>query len=227
MSVFVQDWTIEGEVVAEGVTRRANVGTPFSRLTAFVPMKQISPSEWDGDDVDNVFKPTLLVATASQNEFDLKERTDLHYMLMLTGLSEECQRNPDAEIHRLAESSDPQKFVTDWLGLTMSEEKVPLVLLTAVAARVNQQLLIVKDKKEVVATIRITRDKHIAGLSMLAVDMRYRGQGLGTSVVKNAIKLARSQGARQFHLQVDGMNESALGLYYRLGAIVIARYRYS
>jgi ribosomal protein S18 acetylase RimI-like enzyme len=225
VSVFVQDWTIEGEVVEAGVTREANVATPFSRLTAFVPMLQIPPSEWDGSNTTK--KPTLLVTTASQSESDWDSRTDLHYMLMLTGLPEEWQRNPDSEINLLTASSDPPKFVNAWYGLTMAEEKVPIALLTAVAERVNQQLLIVEEKHEVVATIRITRDKHIAGLSMLAVDMRHREQGLGTSVVKDAIKLARSQGARQFHLQVDGTNESALSLYHRLGAIVVARYRYS
>jgi ribosomal protein S18 acetylase RimI-like enzyme len=226
VSVFVQDWTVESEAVSEGLVRRADVAAAFPRLTAFVPAQQPPSNASVSNNKADLPGPTLIVETAPEGENSWDGRTDLHYMLVMSGLSQESKGNYGVGSQRLVAANDPQEFINDWRELARSEEEVPVALLTAVAERADQRLLTVTEDQGVVATIRITRDEQLAGLSMLAVDVNRRGQGLGTSVVKEAMVFAQSQGARQFHLQVDGTNHKALGLYRRLGAVVLARYRY-
>lgn len=54
-------------------------------------------------------------------------------------------------------------------------------------------------------------------ISNIAVDPEFRGQGIGTCIVENALKLAKNSGCRKVILNVTLNNEKALKLYERFG----------
>lgn len=53
--------------------------------------------------------------------------------------------------------------------------------------------------------------------AIIAVDGNARGQGIGSFILKEGIKLAREKGCRRAVLDVDIKNEGALRLYERFG----------
>lgn len=54
-------------------------------------------------------------------------------------------------------------------------------------------------------------------IACLAVDKRFRGKGLGTSILKRGIEFASKLRLRRVVLDVDMNNEKALNLYQRMG----------
>ena len=56
-----------------------------------------------------------------------------------------------------------------------------------------------------------------AGLAALWTDPAFRGRGLATRVTSRLAEVARADGIRLIHLQVEADNESAISLYERLG----------
>jgi ribosomal protein S18 acetylase RimI-like enzyme len=55
--------------------------------------------------------------------------------------------------------------------------------------------------------------------AIVAVDEHFRGQGIGSFILEEGIKLARKKGYRRAVLDVDIENEGALRLYERFGFI--------
>lgn len=55
--------------------------------------------------------------------------------------------------------------------------------------------------------------------AIVAVDEHFRGQGVGSFILEEGIKLAREKGCRRAVLDVDIENEGALRLYERFGFI--------
>jgi ribosomal protein S18 acetylase RimI-like enzyme len=60
-------------------------------------------------------------------------------------------------------------------------------------------------------------------LSDLAVDLKCRGRGIGTFILKNSIDLAKEKRCKRVVLDVDMENEGALRLYKRLGFEIFNR----
>lgn len=54
-------------------------------------------------------------------------------------------------------------------------------------------------------------------LSNVAVDPKFRGQGIGTYILENAFEAAKSKGCKRVLLDVTGNNEGAQRLYERFG----------
>ncbi len=54
-------------------------------------------------------------------------------------------------------------------------------------------------------------------LSNIAIDANFRGQGIGSYILENAVKLAENIGCRRVILDVTMDNEGALRLYERFG----------
>ena len=60
-------------------------------------------------------------------------------------------------------------------------------------------------------------------LSNIAVDPQYRGQGIGTYILKNAVKTAEDKGCRRVLLDVTFKNKGAKRLYERFGFKVYSK----
>jgi GNAT superfamily N-acetyltransferase len=58
---------------------------------------------------------------------------------------------------------------------------------------------------------------NIGLIGNLVVDEHYRRQGLGTALVREAIRYSREQGLVELHLWADFDNEAAIALYAKLG----------
>jgi len=65
--------------------------------------------------------------------------------------------------------------------------------------------------------------KHDYYLSNIAVDPQYRGQGIGTYILKNAVKTAEDKGCRRVLLDVTFKNKGAKRLYERFGFKVYSK----
>ena len=60
-------------------------------------------------------------------------------------------------------------------------------------------------------------------LSNIAVNPQYRGQGIGTCILKNAVKTAEDKGCRRVLLDVTFKNKGAKRLYERFGFKVYSK----
>ena len=65
-----------------------------------------------------------------------------------------------------------------------------------------------------------------AGLYCLAVDERFRRQGLATAVIQALLQAATTTGVRWVWLSVLEDNEPARALYERLGFRTVSKYHY-
>ncbi|MFI6678681.1 GNAT family N-acetyltransferase [Kribbella sp. NPDC050470] len=65
-----------------------------------------------------------------------------------------------------------------------------------------------------------------AGLYCLAVDERFRRQGLALAVIRALLQEATTRGVRYVYLQVVADNEPARALYERLGFRTVSQYHY-
>jgi ribosomal protein S18 acetylase RimI-like enzyme len=65
-----------------------------------------------------------------------------------------------------------------------------------------------------------------AGLYCLAVDQRFRRQGLALAVIRTLLQEATTLGVRRVFLQVVAANEPARALYQRLGFRIVSQYHY-
>jgi ribosomal protein S18 acetylase RimI-like enzyme len=87
-------------------------------------------------------------------------------------------------------------------------------------------LFVVEHDGRPVSTAICVRDGILAGLFEIATEAEMRGKGFGRRAVLSALKWAHSKGARHGWLQVEADNETAIGLYRRLGFFEIYRYHY-
>jgi ribosomal protein S18 acetylase RimI-like enzyme len=86
----------------------------------------------------------------------------------------------------------------------------------SIAKEWAQTLLIVLDR-EVVGTMRVTRDGDAGGVYGFAVDPKWQGRGIGREVLRRVCVELLSEGFKQVGLEVATQNEHALGLYTSLG----------
>ena len=72
-------------------------------------------------------------------------------------------------------------------------------------------------------TTRLDRFTRIGRIPNLAVDPRYRGQGLGTELIEHAIAWMREQGMAMAKIETLVQNERGQALYPRFGFQEVAR----
>jgi len=65
------------------------------------------------------------------------------------------------------------------------------------------------------------RKPSILTLSSLSVKPTYRGQGIGTALVNEFLRVAKEKGYRTVHLEVINTNKRAKSLYERLGFKIV------
>ena len=65
----------------------------------------------------------------------------------------------------------------------------------------------------------VAHDAKIGLINNLVVDGRFRGHGLGASLLREALHHCRREGAVEVHVWTDFDNTRAIGLYERLGFV--------
>lgn len=87
-------------------------------------------------------------------------------------------------------------------------------------------LFVLQQRVRPLAAAVCVHDGDLAGLFEVAVGAAERRKGLGTRIVRSALKWARLRGAHVAWLQVEADNEAARALYDRLGFRELYRYHY-
>lgn len=86
-------------------------------------------------------------------------------------------------------------------------------------------VFIAEDAGEVVGyiTVRLDRFTRIGRIPNLAVDERFRGQGLGSTLIEHAIAWIKDQGMAMAKIETLAQNERGQALYPRFGFREVAR----
>jgi predicted GNAT family N-acyltransferase len=92
----------------------------------------------------------------------------------------------------------------------VEEQGVPIALELDALDQAARHLLAFADRVRPVGTVRLLDDGHIGRMAVLPA---WRGQGIGTSLLRHAIQMAKADGQRAFlHAQCR-----AITFYRRLG----------
>ncbi|MEL6435506.1 MAG: GNAT family N-acetyltransferase [Pseudomonadota bacterium] len=122
---------------------------------------------------------------------------------------------------------DVGRFVDTAIFLN-SDDRINKPGLTEVleSIRPPMGMFVVEDESGPVACALCVHDNDMAGLFDISVRSDKRAQGYGRSIVRAALRWAKSQGARVAWLQVEDKNAAALKLYATLGFSEAYRYVY-
>ncbi|EPZ32556.1 putative acyltransfersase [Rozella allomycis CSF55] len=72
----------------------------------------------------------------------------------------------------------------------------------------------------IVCKIDFHKEEHLRGyIGMVAVDEKYRKQGIGTKLVTRAVEMMKMKGAKEVVLETEADNLAAISFYERLGFI--------
>ena len=86
-------------------------------------------------------------------------------------------------------------------------------------------IFVALDRDEVVGyvTVSTSESKSIGRIADLAVDSRYRRQGLGTALIERALEYIKERGMRLAKIETLAVNEAGQAAYPRLGFKEVAR----
>jgi [ribosomal protein S18]-alanine N-acetyltransferase len=77
--------------------------------------------------------------------------------------------------------------------------------------------LVIKSRRRIAGYIATCRSETSAELISVAVDPRWRGQGLGTAMLEHSLAFLRASGVKHLDLMVSTNNREAARLYRRFG----------
>ena len=100
------------------------------------------------------------------------------------------------------------------IGLSAADERCPL---TRFLERNPGLCFVAFDNDELVGTILCGNDGRRGYLYHLAVDPRYRHQGLGKQLMERSLKELKAAGIDKSHIMVFGSNESGLKFWKGAG----------
>ncbi|MEO0543575.1 MAG: GNAT family N-acetyltransferase [Pseudomonadota bacterium] len=171
-----------------------------------------------------VFRMSPLAPAPLQSFFDSAGWPRIDETCVLVGNLEEM--DIDGAIDQLP-LKDIGRFVDTAIQLN-HDNRVHKPGLTEVleAIRPPTGMFVMEDDAGPIACALCVHDNDMAGLFDIAVREDKRAQGYGRSIVRTALRWAHTQGAKKAWLQVEGKNQSARGLYERLGFEEAYRYVY-
>jgi ribosomal protein S18 acetylase RimI-like enzyme len=150
-----------------------------------------------------------LLATKSGGVLDHSE-----HALVLTEAPSEKPSDLDIETRTATVDDAPEvaRLLVAGFGDAPDETEIA----RGIADERAQTLLIVLDR-EVVGTVRVTRDGATGGVYGFAVDPKWQGRGIGREVLRRVCVELFGEGFQRVGLEVATQNEHALGLYTSLG----------
>ena len=94
------------------------------------------------------------------------------------------------------------------------------------AARTEPEgIFVALDGTEVIGyvTVETSREKSVGRIADLAVDARYRRQGIGTLLLERALRYIKESGVRLAKIETLANNEAGQAAYPKLGFVEVAR----
>jgi ribosomal protein S18 acetylase RimI-like enzyme len=215
---------------------RLTPGHGSRRLNSINPLDPLDGSDMQGrlDRAARLFRKAGLAPTVRQTPLtppDLVAHLDAEgWSKVAPSIVMTADIPPYAASDELAHVPlrDVERFVEARLAIT-GEPPESKAALTAVleGIRAERGLFLFEDIDQGPTAVALAvQDYDLAGLQMVAVDPRRRGEGIGRDIVNACLRWSRLKGARKAWLAVEADNAPAIALYRGAGFTDTYRYIY-
>jgi len=93
----------------------------------------------------------------------------------------------------------------------------PLPMLKKIFKDKKEKILLAKENDKITGYIAVRIERKICEIALLAVLKRYQKRGIGKSLLKHILKIAKQKKANKVILEVRKNNKKALRLYHKYG----------
>jgi ribosomal protein S18 acetylase RimI-like enzyme len=235
-SLINQGWPAEAKTELDGWVVRRNRGVT-KRANSVLPTSAPFDLERALDYVENLYQahgitPCFHVSPAVQPT-DLDDRLAARGYLLNTPTLVQCaevadvlDRLPDTAADVNISSAPNDDWMDFWWSIDGRGGPAEQVAARQILNRARALYAVVPSGGPIKAIGRLALVDDWAGLYCLAVDERFRRQGLALTVIRALLQEATTVGVRRVFLQVVADNEPALALYERLGFRTVSQYHY-
>ncbi|TDD30058.1 GNAT family N-acetyltransferase [Kribbella turkmenica] len=231
-----QGWPAEAKTELDGWVLRRNRGVT-KRANSVLPASAPFDLERALDYVENLYQahgitPSFHISPAVQPA-DLDERLEARGYAVQAPTLVQCaevadllDRLPDGPVEVNISSAPDDAWMDAWWRIDGHGGADEQATAREILDRSRALYATVPSTGPVKAIGRLALVDDWAGLYCLAVDERYRRQGLAQAVMRALLQQATTLGVRRTFLQVVVANEPARALYDRLGFLTVSRYHY-
>ncbi|MEW5423863.1 GNAT family N-acetyltransferase [Amorphus sp. 3PC139-8] len=232
--------------LGDGYTNRANSVNAYLPNAPFDGVRELAEELFSQNGLAPLFRMTPLASTEADNALADAGYTVFSPTLLLTApiVSKPVRRPELRQNQHLEPFGDSVKSGTDLRDVVLIARPTPewiggiagMLGLTERDAAAHEAIVRAIVMPAAFATMRragsavgyglAVYERGAVGLFDLVVAERYRGQGLGRSLIDALMAWGQAIGARQAYLQVAEANVGALRLYDRLGFGRLYRYHY-
>jgi ribosomal protein S18 acetylase RimI-like enzyme len=235
-SLINQGWPAEAKTELDGWVVRRNRGVT-RRANSVLPASAPFDLERALDYVENLYQahditPCFHVSPAVQPT-DLDERLEARGYVVQTPTLVQCadaadllDRLPAAPADVNISSAPDDAWMDAWWRIDGHGGPDEQAAARQILNRGRALYATIPAAGPVKAIGRLALVDDWAGLYCLAVDERFRRQGLALAVIRSLVEQALSVGVRRIFLQVVAANEPARALYDRLGFRTVSQYHY-
>jgi ribosomal protein S18 acetylase RimI-like enzyme len=236
-SLMNQGWPAEAKTELDGWVIRRNGGVTM-RANSVLPARAPFDLGMALDYVENLYQahgitPSFQVGPAAQPT-DLDAQLAARGYRVVTPTLVQCaevadvlDRLPEAPVAVNISTAPTDQWMDFWWSVDgrggSAEQKA---VARGILDRGRALYAVVPSGGPVKAIGRLALVDDWAGLYCLAVDERFRRQGLALAVIRALLQEATTSGTRRVWLQVVAANEPARALYERLGFRTVSQYHY-
>ena len=231
-----QGWPAEAKTELDGWLLRRNRGVTL-RANSVLPTSAPFDLGRALDYVENLYdahgiRPSFQVSSAAQPT-DLDGQLEARGYQVVSPTLVQCAEVSDVLAQLPAETDDVNISSApddDWMDFWWRVDGKGGPDQKSVARQILNRgralYAVVPSTGPVKAIGRLALVDNWAGLYCLAVDKRFRRQGLALAVIRALLQQATTLGIERVWLQVVAANEPARALYERLGFRTVSRYHY-
>ncbi|MFG1820291.1 GNAT family N-acetyltransferase [Kribbella sp. NPDC049174] len=235
-SLMNQGWPAEAKTELDGWVVRRNRGVT-KRANSVLPASAPFDLERALDYVENLYQahgitPCFHVSPAAQPT-DLDDRLEARGYVVQAPTLVQCaevadllDRLPDVPVDVNISSVPDDAWMDAWWRIDGHGGEDEQAAARQILNRGRALYATIPSVGPVKAIGRLALVDDWAGLYCLAVDERFRRQGLALAVIRTLLQKATTLGVRRVFLQVVAENEPARALYDRLGFRTVSQYHY-
>jgi N-acetylglutamate synthase len=211
-----------------GVTMRANSVLPASapfdlgRALDYVENLYLAHGITPSFQVGPAAQPTDLDAQLEARGYEVRTPT----LVQCAEVSDVLAKLPDEFVDVNISSAPDDPWMDSWWSVDGRGGSAEQETARQILNRGRALYAVVPSTGPVKAIGRLALVDNWAGLYCLAVDKRFRRQGLALAVIGALLQQATTMGIRRVWLQVVAANEPARALYERLGFRTVSQYHY-
>jgi ribosomal protein S18 acetylase RimI-like enzyme len=235
-SLMNEGWPAEAKTELDGWILRRNGGVTM-RANSVLPASAPFDLGRALDYVENLYlahgiTPSFQVGPAAQPT-DLDARLEARGYQVLNPTLVQCAevtdvlaKLPDESVDVNISSAPDDHWMDFWWSVDGRGGPAEQATARQILTRGRALYAVIPSTGPVKAIGRLALVDDWAGLYCLAVDERFRRQGLGLAVIRALLQEATILGTQRVWLQVVAANEPARALYERLGFRTVSQYHY-